>query len=122
VLCISEVPPGRYTSQGLVRTCPQGFYRELFRDFDDPIATTCLPCNPGITTDGAGAGFQYLCNMVLPGYGVSAVFNVTGPESVPALPYSNSSGLPSATVCDFGFYSLGGYCGESRLGLNSHVQ
>lgn len=112
-LTSSEIPPGRYSSQGLIRSCPQGFYRERFVDFDAPVGTLCLPCNASITTDGAGAGFEYLCNRVLQGYGIGNIYNLTGADSsVPALPLSNTSGLPSATLCGFGFYSLGGWCAQ----------
>jgi hypothetical protein len=107
----AEIPPGKYVSQGLVRICPQGFYRENWVDFDAAVGTLCLPCRPGITTDGAGAGLASLCNRVLPGYGLSQIDEVASPEAVPALPSSNTTGgLPEATVCDIGSYSIGGYC------------
>lgn len=113
----AEIPPGRYSSQGLIRACPQGFYRERYVDFDAPAGTICLPCNPGITTEGAGAGFEYLCNKVIPGHGIGSVYNVTGGSaSVPALPVSDTSGLPNATLCEMGFYSLGGWCVQCPSG------
>lgn len=84
--------------------------REQYVSHDDPVGTRCLPCNPGITTQGAGAGFEYLCNVVIPGYGISSIHNMSGPQDVPALPLSETSGLPNATICAIGFYSLGGYC------------
>lgn len=112
----SEIPPGRYSSQGLIRTCPQGFYRERYVNFDAPEGTLCLPCNPGITTEAAGAGFEYLCNRVVPGHGLDRVFNLSGSASVPALPLSNTSGLPNATLCGIGFYSLGGWCAQCPSG------
>lgn len=34
-------------AQGLSRQCPQGFYRENYVDFDDPLGSKCLPCQPG---------------------------------------------------------------------------
>lgn len=80
-------------------------------DYDAPVGTLCLPCNASITTDGGGAGFEYLCNKVIPGYGIGIIYNLTGSDSsIPAQPLSNTSGLPSATLCGFGFYSLGGWC------------
>lgn len=112
----SEIPPGRYSSQGLIRTCPQGFYREHYVNFDAAEGTLCLPCNPGITTEAAGAGFEYLCNRVVPGHGIDSIFNVSGSASVPALPVSNTSGLPNATLCGIGFYSLGGWCAQCPSG------
>jgi hypothetical protein len=97
-------------SQGLVRICPQGFWREEFLDFDHPNATICQPCNPGVTTDGAGAGSRSLCNRVLPGHGISTVFNVSGTQSAPLYPSAGADGLPTATVCNIGFYSFNGFC------------
>jgi hypothetical protein len=105
----TEIPPGKYVSQGLVRICPQGFYRENYVDFDAAVGTLCLPCRPGITTEGAGAGHPSLCNKVLPGYGVNTVENVTSAADIPALTVP-ADGLPTATACDIGYYSLGGYC------------
>ena len=64
--------------------------------FDAPAAQLCLPCNPGITTAGAGAKLAAECSQVLPGYGISEVLNVTGPESIPALPQNSTTGLPAA--------------------------
>ena len=107
----AELPPGKYMSQGLVRICPQGFYRENWVDFDDAIGTLCLACNPGITTDGAGKGLRSDCNVVLAGYGVSTYDNVTDPSTVtPPTPTENGGGLPNATMCDIGYYSLKGQC------------
>lgn len=99
-------------SQGLVRVCPQGFFRENYVDFDAAVGTVCKACNPGVTTAGAGSGLRTDCNVVLPGYGVNQVENVTSAADIPALPSSNStdSGLPSATLCEIGYYSLKGYC------------
>jgi hypothetical protein len=99
-------------SQGLVRVCPQGFFRENYVDFDAAIGTVCKACNPGVTTAGAGSGLRTDCNVVLPGYGIAEVNNATSAADVPALPSSNStdSGLPPASLCELGFYSLGGYC------------
>ena len=37
-------------SQGLVRWCPQGFYRENYTSYDAPAGQICLACKPGITT------------------------------------------------------------------------
>jgi hypothetical protein len=108
-------------SQGLVRICPQGFYRENWVDFDAANGTLCQPCRPGITTDGAGAGLASLCNRVLPGYGIDTITNVTGPSSIPALP-QRADGLPNATVCDIGFYSLNGYCAECPSGTVTTVK
>ena len=100
-------------SQGLVRSCPQGFYRENYVPFDAAVGTLCLPCRPGITTAGAGAGFASLCNRVVPGHGIAAINNVTGPLSIPVMPTDLSNGgLPEAPVCDIGYYSLMGYCAE----------
>jgi len=113
-------------SQGLVRMCPQGFYRENYLAVDAPLAQICVACNPGITTNGAGAGLASLCDRVLPGYGVAPVYNVTGPQSIPALPQNATGGLPNATLCGVGFYSSGGYCAQcpggsvtTRLGAQS---
>jgi len=119
---VCKIPPGKYVSQGLVRICPQGFYRENWVDFDAAIGTLCLPCKPGITTNGAGAGLASLCNVVLPGYGISEVTNVTGPSSIPALPSSEPNGLPNATICDIGFYSMGGYCAQCPAGTVTRVK
>jgi uncharacterized membrane protein len=106
----AEVPPGRFMSQGLVRICPQGFWREHFLDFDHPNATICHPCSRGVTTAGAGAGSRSLCNRVLPGHGISTVFNVSGTHNAPVYPSAGADGLPTATVCDLGSYSLNGFC------------
>jgi hypothetical protein len=107
------LPPGKFMSQGLVRLCPQGFYREHYVPFDAANGTVCTPCRPGITTEGAGAGSPTLCSRVIPGHGIAAVNNVTGPQNIPALPSNlNSGGLPQAYVCDFGYYSLSGYCAQ----------
>jgi hypothetical protein len=99
-------------SQGLVRVCPQGFFRENYVDFDAAIGTVCKACNPGVTTAGAGSGLRTDCNVVLPGYGINKVENVTSAADIPNLPASNSTdnGLPNATLCDIGYYSLNGYC------------
>jgi hypothetical protein len=112
-----EVPPGRYVSQGLVRICPQGFYREKYLAFNDPAAQVCLACNPGITTAGAGAKSPAECNRVLPGHGISNVFNVSNnPQNIPALPQNETTGLPAATVCPLAFYSANGYCAQCPSG------
>ena len=105
-----------------MRICPQGFSRENWVDFDAAIGTLCLPCRPGITTNGAGAGLASLCNVVLPGYGIDVVTNVTGPDSIPPLPTNRTDGLPNATICDIGFYSLGGYCAECPAGTVTRVK
>lgn len=112
--CPAVLPPGKFMSQGLVRLCPQGFYRETWVTFDSPNGTLCKPCRPGITTEGAGSGPASMCNVVIPGFGIAAIKNVTGPGSIPALPTNTTSdgGLPAATMCDYGYYSLGGYCAE----------
>lgn len=106
---LAGVPPGRYLSQGLVRWCPQGFYRENYVPFDSDVAQICLACKPGVTTPGAGAKLASDCSVVLPGYGIQSLTNVSTPADIPALPYS-SSGLPEAHVCGIGYYSAGGYC------------
>lgn len=108
----SEVPPGKYLSQGLVRICPQGFFRELYLGFDNSNATLCLPCASGITTEGGGAGLQSLCNRVLPGYGIGQVFNVSSPADAPLYPQAGPGGLPTALLCDVGFYALNGFCAQ----------
>lgn len=108
---IAEVPPGRYVSQGLVRWCPQGFYRADYVAFDALVAQQCLACEPGITTAGAGARSAAECNRVLPGHGISTLTNISSALQIPALPASDS-GLPAATVCPIGYYSGGGYCVE----------
>ena len=98
-------------SQGLVRMCPQGFYRENYVDFDAAVGTLCLACNPGITTQGAGKGLRSDCNVVLPGYGVQTFDNVTDPSAIePPTPTQEGGGLPNATMCDIGYYSLKGQC------------
>lgn len=98
-------------SHGLVRVCAQGFYREFFLDFDHPNATLCLPCNPGITTDGPGAGSPALCNKVLPGHGISTVDDLSQGAPLPALPPgAEEQGLPPASLCELGFYSTDGFC------------
>jgi hypothetical protein len=96
-------------SQGLVRICPQGFYREQWLEFDNANGTLCLPCRPGITTDGAGAGLSSLCNKVVPGYGIQQL-----PDGVTTTPNLTAAittgGLPTASLCELGYYSLNGYC------------
>lgn len=109
----AEVPPGRFMSQGLVRWCPQGFFREGFVNMDAANSTSCRPCNPGITTAGAGSVNASACATVLPGYGLSNIANVNGVASIPALPQVNAAtGLPLADICPIGFYSLGGFCAQ----------
>jgi hypothetical protein len=112
--CPAVVPPGMFVSQGLVRICPQGFYRANYTAFSAPASQICLPCNPGITTDGPGAGNASLCNRVIPGYGLSQVLlSVAGTVTIPALPTPTlAGGLPNATLCAIGFYSSGGYCAQ----------
>ena len=34
-------PPGKFMSQGLVRLCPQGFFRENYVDFDAGVGSLC---------------------------------------------------------------------------------
>jgi hypothetical protein len=99
-------------SQGLVRVCPQGFFREEYVEFDAAVGTVCKPCNPGVTTAGAGAGLRTDCKVVLPGYGILPVENVTSASDIPALPATNTTanGLPTAALCELGYYSLNGYC------------
>jgi hypothetical protein len=97
-------------SQGLVRICPQGFYRPNYADFDAEVAQKCVACNPGITTSGAGAKSAGECNRVLAGYGVESIPPVSAAEGIPALPVNDTTGLPAASVCELGFYSAGGYC------------
>lgn len=113
---LTEVPPGKYMSQGLIRSCPQGFYRERYLDFDHPNATICVACNPGITTAGAEAKLAAECNIVISGFGIMNLLNVTGPQSLPTLPQNGTNGLPTASVCGLGFYSGGGYCLECPAG------
>lgn len=121
LLLCAEVPPGRFVSQGLVRICPQGFYRENYLSFNDPMAQVCVACNVGITTEGAGAKSSKECNRVLPGYGISNVFNVSNnPQNIPALP-QNETGLPNATVCPLAFYSANGYCAQCPTGTVTRV-
>lgn len=103
-------------SQGLVRICPQGYYRESFLNYDLAAAQTCIPCNQGITTAAAGAGSVSLCNRVLPGYGIAPVFNVADAAALPALPQTSEGGLPNATMCGLGFYSTSGYCVQCPAG------
>jgi hypothetical protein len=106
-----ELPPGRYVSQGLVRVCPQGFWRENYVEFDNANGTTCTACRPGISTDGPGATSAAQCNKVEPGYGIR-IINVTSDQPLPTvadLP-TPSDGLPAATMCDFGYYSSKGSC------------
>jgi len=119
--CVTEVPPGRYISQGLVRWCPQGFYRENYTNFDAAVSQICLPCQPGITTEGSGAQLASDCNRVLPGYGIQTLTNISSPSQVPTLP-SSSNGLPAATMCDIGYYSLGGYCVQCEGGALTRNQ
>jgi hypothetical protein len=98
-------------SQGLVRICPQGFYRENWVDFDAAVGTLCLPCARGITTQGAGKGLRSDCNVVIPGYGVQTFNNVTNLADIPTpTPNEGGGGLPDATMCDIGYYSLKGQC------------
>lgn len=103
-------------SQGLVRMCPQGFYRETYREFSDATAQKCLACNPGITTQGPGAGLASLCNTVVAGYGIASVYNVSGPQNAPVYPQANATGLPAATICALGFYSYNGNCLQCPAG------
>ena len=95
-----------------MRVCPQGFFRENYVEFDAAIGTVCKACNPGVTTAGAGAKLRSECNVVLPGYGIAPVDNATTAAQVPALPSSNSTDnvLPPASLCDLGYFSVGGYC------------
>ena len=109
-------------SQGLVRICPQGFYRENYVDFDAAVGTLCLPCRPGITTAGAGKGLASDCSVVLPGYGIATVSNVTSAADIPALPQNSTDGLPAASLCDIGFYSLNGYCAACPSGTVTTVK
>lgn len=99
-------------SQGLVRICPQGFFRADWVNFDDAAGTLCLPCRPGITTNGAGKGLASDCNVVLEGYGVTEVddFAGTAPAVLPEIDTAEDGGYPEATLCNLGFYSKGGQC------------
>lgn len=106
----AEVPPGKYMSQGLVRQCPQGFYRANYEFYDAAVAQICVACNPGITTNGAGAKSAGECNKVLPGYGIDSISGTSGANALPTLPVNDTTGLPAATVCELGYYSQGGYC------------
>jgi hypothetical protein len=94
-------------SQGLVRICPQGFYRETYRTFDDALAQVCVACNPGITTAGAGSVSPLNCSVVLLGYGINNTGPATGPGGVTPTPLGPTppGGLPAATVCAIGYYS-----------------
>jgi hypothetical protein len=106
------LPPGRFMSQGLVRLCPQGFWRTNHVAFDSPSGTNCTSCRPGITTDGPGATSAAACGIVEAGYGTD-IFNVTSGVLVPDIQQRNgipSGGLPAASLCDFGYYSSNGYC------------
>jgi len=118
----TEVPPGRYVSQGLVRWCPQGFYRENYTNFDAAVSQICLPCQPGITTQGAGATLASDCNRVLPGHGIQTLTNISSPDQVPALPTGGSGGLPAAPICSVGYYGLGGYCVQCPAGAPTKNQ
>jgi hypothetical protein len=97
----------------LLHCCPShSAHTPRPQTFDAPVAQLCLPCKPGITTAGAGAKLAAECNQVLPGYGISEVRNVTGPQSIPALPQNTTTGLPEASLCRVGFYGSGGFCAE----------
>jgi hypothetical protein len=98
-------------SQGLVRWCPQGFYRERYENFTAAVAQVCLPCNPGITTPSAGSqSASGNCTRVIPGHGIAPVPYV-GPQTVaPLLPQNLPGGLPAASVCGIGFYAANGFC------------
>lgn len=52
---ISQVPPGRFWESNVVRTCPQGLYREGYVKTDDRAAIACLSCMAGWTTKGIGS-------------------------------------------------------------------
>jgi hypothetical protein len=111
-------------SQGLVRVCPQGFFRENFVEFDNANGTVCISCNPGITTASANSGNRTDCNIVEPGYGL-VTRNETG--SAAALPTasgvgSTAVGLPTATQCDIGYYSREGYCWRCPKGTVTLVK
>jgi hypothetical protein len=98
-------------SQGLVRWCPQGFYRANYTAFDAAVSQTCLACQPGITTEGAGARLATDCSRVMPGYGVSTLnATASSPGQLPTLPMDANTGLPQANLCAIGTYSLGGFC------------
>jgi hypothetical protein len=94
-----------------VRWCPQGFYRANYTAYDAAESQVCLPCQAGITTEGAGARLASHCNRVLPGYGIQTLTSpISSAAQLPALPVDASSGLPPASMCGIGTYSLGGYC------------
>lgn len=120
----AEVPPGRYMSQGLVRICPQGFFRANYEAFDAAVAQKCLPCNPGITTDGPGAKSAAECRRVLPGYGIINIPALNSTADIPALPSTDNSttGLPNATLCALAKYSAGGYCAACPSGTVTRVE
>jgi hypothetical protein len=102
-------------SQGLVRVCPQGFWRSTYEDFDAAAAQVCTACNPGITTPGAGSTAAANCSIVIVGYGINNVTSATAAAGIPALP-QNASGLPTATLCEVAYYSAAGYCVQCPAG------
>jgi hypothetical protein len=54
---------------------------------------------------------------VLPGYGIATVPPVSSAADVPALSaLTNGTGLPNATLCGLGSYSLGGWCVQCPSG------
>jgi hypothetical protein len=99
-------------SQGLVRVCPQGFYRTTYEDFDAAAAQVCTACNPGITTPGAGSTLASNCSVILAGYGTSEDTTYNTPSNLPSptQPAVPTGGYPNATICDLGFYSKAGTC------------
>ena len=118
----AEVPPGKYVSQGLVRTCPQGFYRENYESYDAAVAQKCVACNRGITTAGAGAKLASECNKVVAGYGIQNLPAINGSvQGIPVLQQNATNGLPNATVCDLGYYSTGGFCAQCPSGTVTRV-
>jgi hypothetical protein len=122
LLVVAEVPPGKYVSQGLVRLCPQGFYRANYAAFDAAIAQICVSCSSGITTTGAGAKSAAECSRVVPGHGVNSISEVSGSQLLPVLPMNETSGLPAASLCELGYYSVGGFCAACPSGTVTRVR
>jgi hypothetical protein len=100
-------------SQGLVRVCPQGFWRSTYEDFDAAPAQVCTACKPGITTAGAGSTSAANCSIVVAGYGINNITTYNTPSTIPAstLPVVDpDTGLSAATLCGLGYYALNGNC------------
>jgi hypothetical protein len=100
-------------SQGLVRWCPQGFFRENWVMYNAHVAQVCVACRPGITTPGPGAGLAADCSRVLLGHGLAPVpLGAAGQAVIPATPQADAQGLPAASLCALGFYSTSNYCAQ----------